>query len=294
MKHLLKLIAALLATLVFFVIWDRAEITNYRVVSYNSSGISYDAKGDYDRAIEDFSKAIGLNSGNATLFINRGNAYKGKGDLDHAITDYNEAIRLNPKSGNGYHYRGNAYEAKGEFDRALVDFNAVIRLHPKYLPGFLERGRIYLYCGQLDNAQSDFEHSISIDPTSAYAALWLDLTRRRHNLPSNLLKATEQLDMTQWPMPVLRLFLGQATPTMVHAAANDANPTIRRGQICEANFFIAEWMLLRGDTEEAMRLYRLAVSDCPRNYLEWNAANAELSRLGLRASRAQPSVCSPG
>jgi lipoprotein NlpI len=294
MKHLLKLAVALLATLVFFVIWDRGDVTNYRVASYNSSGLSYDGKGDYDRAIADFSEAIRLYSSSAILFNNRGNAYKNKGDLDHAIADYGEAIRLSPTSGNGYHYRGNAYEAKGEFEAALVDFNAVIRLHPEYVLGYLERGRVNFYCGLLDNAQRDFEQAISLDPKSAYGPLWLELARRRNNLPSNLAMATEQLDMTQWPAPVLRLFLDQATPTTVLAAANDANPATQRGQICEANFFIAEWQLMRGATEDAIRLFRLAVSDCPRNYIEWNAGNAELSRLGSRTSLAHPSVCSAG
>ena len=291
MKHILKLAVALTATLVFFVIWDRADVTDYRVVSYNNSGLSYDAMGDYDRAIGAFTKAIQLYSGSATLFNNRGNAYKGKGDLEHAITDYNEAIRLSPNSGNGYYYRGNAYEAKGEFERALLDFTAVIRLHPEYVLGYLERGRISLYCDQFDKAQSDFEHAISMDPTSAYAALWLELARRRNNLPSHLEKATEQLDMTQWPAPVLRLYLGQVTPTAVLAAANDANPATQRGQSCEANFFIAEWMLLHGATEDSLPLFRAAVSDCPRNYLEWNASNAELLRLGSQMRSAHPLAC---
>ena len=291
MKHILKFAVALVATLVFFVIWDRADVTDYRVVSYNSSGLSYDATGDYDRAIDAFSKAIQLFSGSATLFNNRGNAYKGKGDLEHAIADYNEAIRLSPNSGNGYHYRGNAYEAKGEFERALVDFNTVIRLHPEYVLGYLERGRINLYCGLFENAQTDFEHAISMDSTSAYAPLWLELARRRNNLPSHLAEATEQLDVTQWPAPVLRLYLGQATPVAVLAAANDANPATQRGQICEANFFIAEWMLLHGGTEDALPLFRSAVSDCPRNYLEWSAANAELLRLGSQMRSVHPLAC---
>ena len=291
MKHILKLAVALIATLVFFAIWDRADITDYRVVSYNSSGLSYDAKGDYDRAVDAFSKAIRLYSGSATLFNNRGNAFRGKGDFDHAIADYSEAIRLSPKSGNGYHYRGNAYEAKGDFERALADFNVVVRLHPEYVLGYLERGRIDLYCGRLDNAQMDFEHAIRMDPTSAYAPLWLELARRRNSLPSNLATAIEQVDMTKWPAPMLRLFLGQATPTAVLGAANDGNPATQRGQICEANFFIAEWQLFQDATVDALRLLRLAVSECPRNYIEWNAANAELLRFGSQTKGTHALTC---
>jgi hypothetical protein len=38
--------------------------------------------------------------------------------------------------------------------------------------------------------------------------------------------------------------------------------------------------LLRHAKEEALRLFRLAASDCPKTFIEWSAANAELKALG--------------
>ena len=39
---------------------------------------------------------IGLDPNDANVYYNRGNAYDGKGQYDKAIEDYNKAIALNP------------------------------------------------------------------------------------------------------------------------------------------------------------------------------------------------------
>ena len=53
----------------------------------------------------------------------------------------------------------------------------------------------------------------------------------------------------------------------------------KKGQLCEANFFNGELALQRGTKEEAVRLFRLAVADCPKTFIEWSAANAELMAM---------------
>jgi len=39
--------------------------------------------------------------------------------------------------------------------------------------------------------------------------------------------------------------------------------------------------LTNGLKDEATRLFRLAASDCPHSFTEWDAANAELKALGV-------------
>ncbi|MFL6950578.1 MAG: tetratricopeptide repeat protein, partial [Xanthobacteraceae bacterium] len=85
--------------------------------------IEHRQKGDYDRAIADFSEAIRLDPKDAAVYNNRGNAWRAKGDNDRAIADYNEAIRLDPKDPVFYRNRGMAYKATRGFDRALWDYS---------------------------------------------------------------------------------------------------------------------------------------------------------------------------
>jgi lipoprotein NlpI len=111
-------------------------------------------------------------------------------------------------------------------------------------------------------------------------ALWADIVGQRNKLPSRLAQTSSGIDMTVWPAPVIKLFLNQMTPAAVLAAADDPDATRKMGQICEANFYSGELSLTKGLKDEATRLFRLAASDCPHGFNEWDAANAELKALG--------------
>src|SRR5258705_1800189 len=66
----------------------------------------------------------------AIALQNRGTAYLGKGDPDRAIEDYERAIGLDPTYANAFNSRGVAYQAKGENERAIADYGQAIRLDP--------------------------------------------------------------------------------------------------------------------------------------------------------------------
>ena len=64
------------------------------------------------------------------------------------------------------------------------------------------------------------------------------------------------------------------------AAADNPDATKKKGQVCEANFYSGELALRTGAKDEATRLFQVAANDCPKNFNEWGAANAELKALG--------------
>jgi lipoprotein NlpI len=66
----------------------------------------------------------------------------------------------------------------------------------------------------------------------------------------------------------------------VLAAADNPDAARKKGQVCEANFYSGEFSLAKGMKDEATRFFRMAASDCPHNFNEWNA-NAELKALGV-------------
>jgi lipoprotein NlpI len=215
------------------------------------------------------------------VFSNRGLAYRDKGELDRAIADFNEAIRLEPKFAVAFNSRGFTYDRKGERDRAIADYTEAIRLDPKFAVAFRNRGRAYLYAGALPKALADFSQSSELDPKNGYAALWLEIIGKRSNLPSRLQQATEKIDMTKWPAPVIHVFLGQLTHEALLAAADNHDPKTEKGQVCEANFYSGELALQQGKKDEAARLFKLAANDCPKGLIEWAAASAELKALGV-------------
>lgn len=151
---------------------------------------------------------------------------------------------------------------------------------------YFNRGRTNLYAGALPKALADLDQATALDPKYAYAALWLDIVAQRSNVSSRLSQATAALDMTKWPAPVIRMFLGQMTPAAVLAAADDPDATKKKGQVCEANFYSGELALRQGKKDEAKRLFEAAADGCPRTFVEWVAADAELKALGEIRPRA--------
>ena len=165
--------------------------------------------------------------------------------------------------------------------RAITDFNTAIRLDPKEFVTYYNRGLARLFSGALPEARADFEQVRALDPNNAFGALWLDIVDRRSKRPSRLAQALPQIDMTTWPAPVMRLYLGEMTREAVLAAADDPHAeTKATRQICEADLLMGELALLRGPNDEAVRLFRLALTHCRKNTNPWTDAGAELKALG--------------
>ena len=70
----------------------------------------------------------------AVAHVARGLAWQAKGDLDRALADYTEAIRLNPRDALAYNNRGLLWRETGDVDRAIADLTDAIRIDPLPFP----------------------------------------------------------------------------------------------------------------------------------------------------------------
>ncbi len=271
-------------------------------------------KGDFDRAIGDYNEAIRLNPKDADVFYNRGTAWYKKGDLDRAIAGYNDAIGLDPLNVNAFYNRGNAWSDKGDLDRAIADYNEVIRLDSQYVKAFNKRGNVLFNKGDYDKAIIDLNEAIRLDPHNAeafssrayaqfakgefstaasdfaeaqklkpdiYSGIMLYLARAESGSDAReeLTVNTNGMDSMKWPAPVVALFLGKAEPETIISQAFDPDPKTHQGQLCEANFYLGEWHLLRGNKQQAGELFTKARNDCPKTYYEYANSLAELGRI---------------
>jgi tetratricopeptide (TPR) repeat protein len=269
------------------------------------------SKSDPERALADFNAAIRLDPKSAWAYAARGSLYKNKGDLDRALADLNEAIGLDPSYALPLFSRGELHKSKGNFPQAMADMNESLRRDPNYAPAYFTRGQLsyllgnnpaaiedftksirlyaengaayfnrgvayYVVGGRTADAAADFRKALELNPKDAYAALWRDLAERRNSAPSHLAETAKQLDMTVWPAPVIRHFLGEANAEQTFAAAFDTDPKIKQAQTCEANFYAGELALLNKNRKEAQRLLKLAADQCPPSFVESAAAVAEL------------------
>jgi lipoprotein NlpI len=200
--------------------------------------------------------------------------------LPNDIATYIERVRLDAKDPDAHRGPSAKNQAKSDLNQLIVYYNAAIRLDPNDDDAYFHRALANFYAGSVPKALADLGQASKLDPQYAYYALWLDIVDKRSNLPSQFTQAISKVDMTKWPAPVIHLFLGETTPAAVLAAADDPDAKTRKGQLCEANFYIGELSLLQGAKDEAERLFRLSATDCPREFVEGPSATAELRALG--------------
>jgi len=202
------------------------------------------------------------------------------GMVARARADFVQTARLDLKdSASGRNRVGEP--AKTDLEQVIARYSQTIMVHPADDNAYFRRGIANLYAGSASKARADIAKASELDPQYPYYELWLHLIDQRLNQLSRLGEALSRFEMTKWPAPILRLFLGKAMVPEVLAAADDpdSDSDTRRGQLCEANFYIAQLALKQGAKGEAIRLFRLAATDCPHDFVEGPAASAELTAM---------------
>ena len=114
---------------------------------------AYQDKGDDDKAIQHYSKALDLNPQMAEAYNNRGIAYRDKGDYPHSIEDYTKAIDLNPNYAGAYNNRGVTYSNKGDVNCAIEDYTKAMALESN--SAYYNRGMAWLLQGEWKKAKFD-------------------------------------------------------------------------------------------------------------------------------------------
>lgn len=135
-------------------------------IFYFNRGLQSSKNGNYEQAIEDFTKSIELNPNDEVALNNRGNVYLSIGELDQAINDYDRAISLRPESCMAWMNRGNAYLYKKELDRAVEDYSKAIELDPNEDAVWKNRASAYISLGKLRSAFDDCQKALELNPSN--------------------------------------------------------------------------------------------------------------------------------
>ncbi|HTP04846.1 MAG TPA: tetratricopeptide repeat protein [Nitrospirota bacterium] len=134
---------------------------------YNGLGLAYFNKGNYDKAIDAFGKAIALHPAYGVAFNNIGNSYFRVGHYNRAIEAQTEAIALEPNNAIFYDNRGLSYAGIGAYDRAIDDFSKAISLDPTYAKSYHNLGFAYHSKGMYGPAIEEYAKAIALDPGNA-------------------------------------------------------------------------------------------------------------------------------
>ncbi len=209
------------------------------------------------------------------------------GKYDEAIRLFSNAINSDELNLSGraqaYAYRGIAKATTGDYDGAREDLNYSVALQSDYsADAYAFRGYFELVQGDSSKAAADLATSAA-QKIWPYNVLWLSLAREKAHIPDtdNLsLKAhAARLDLTQWPGTVVRYLMGEGTVESVNTATKEGDPARLNERVCDADFYVAERNLARGDAASAKPLLQHAVQICPFASFERMGATAELMRI---------------
>nr|CAG4647785.1 EOG090X03S1 [Moina brachiata]SVE92928.1 EOG090X03S1 [Moina brachiata] len=115
-------------------------------------------KQDYVKAIELYTHAIVLNPNSAVLFANRSFAYSKTECFGYALDDASKAIGLDKTYIKAYYRRASAYMALGKTKLALKDYEAVFKAKPNDQDAKLK----FNECSKIVRQQA-FERAIAVD-----------------------------------------------------------------------------------------------------------------------------------
>lgn len=138
---------------------DKIFLSNQKLVE---AGKLY-YQGDLNGAAQLCTRAIELNSDNATAYSIRGAIYYRMHDFNSALGDFNQAIHFNSSDFKTFYNRGLTYVKLNNYQAAAQDFSKAIELNPNDADSWYNRGICRQRLGDSYGAQQDLEKARSIN-----------------------------------------------------------------------------------------------------------------------------------
>lgn len=152
----------------------RAHPLDFRLL--NLSGICCYRLGQFERAIDQYKKAIKLNPNFTDARINLGVVYKILGNYEQAINEYHKVIDSNPEEFRALNNIGNLFLEKGDSKSAKQWFKQALSLKPSASDVLNNLGLVYKAENQLKMAEKYFLKAIKENKKSYEPALNLGIT----------------------------------------------------------------------------------------------------------------------
>ena len=132
--------------------------------TFMQRGYEYIKRGEFDKAIGEYNKAILIDAKYITAYIDKGNAYAIKLDYQKAISDFNQALTINPNSDMAYNSRGAAYFELGMTEKALADYNEALRRFPENQEALRNRAYLYYKAKKYNESLKDADKLLALNP----------------------------------------------------------------------------------------------------------------------------------
>jgi len=180
-----------------------------------------------------------------------------------------------------HHKRMMQEQEQGNHKTEVRDLSKTIELNAKSAEAYKILGNSHWRKGDFDAASRDFAKSIELKPADPYPHIFLFLTQARMGKDgkADLARFRKTQEDDKWITPVIRMYLGEITPTQCLAAAVNKDAKLDKEQKCEGYYYIGQFYLIRGKNRIAREYFEKCVATNVCNFCEYSMAKAELKRL---------------
>jgi protein O-mannosyl-transferase len=110
------------------------------------------ARGDAQRALIEYERALGLDADNAVAGAGMANAYQDLGRIDDAITQFDDLLQRHPQMTDLHYSLGRALQQAGRLMEARNQYAALPERSPHYAIALNNMGTTFELAGELDSA----------------------------------------------------------------------------------------------------------------------------------------------
>jgi tetratricopeptide (TPR) repeat protein/predicted Ser/Thr protein kinase len=128
-------------------------------------GDVYNSTGKYEKAVEQFQRALQLDRTSDDAYRGLAFAYEHLGKIADAEQTYRHAITVRPQYWAGYNWLGTFLFRQGRFAEAASAFQQVTALAPDNVRGYQNLGGAYTALGQFNQAIPLLEHAVALRPS---------------------------------------------------------------------------------------------------------------------------------
>jgi lipoprotein NlpI len=236
---------------------------------------------DYQTAIDDLDAVLTQVPDDTRTLRRRATFRDWLGNHQGAIDDFNASLQISPDA-SAYVGRAIAYKENGDSERAMQDVVKALELAPDDPTVYYERAQLRFKSGDFAGAASDFATAADDPKSDAYVAIWAYLAAMRSGAPDaakDLAARADRLEAKDWPGQIIELYLGRREPAAVKPPSGGHIPWMTDGYRCEADFYLGEYYLLKGDAAAARPLFEAAANSKIAEFIEPGNARDELARL---------------
>ena len=138
-------------------------------LAHNNLGFVLERKGEVDKAISHYLRAIELDPNLDKAYSNLGFVFASRGQLGEAVKYYRQLLRIRPEAANAQINLGNILYSLGQLSEAESHFRRALSIKPGDAGLYNNLAVVLISQGKIDEAVSNLDEAVRLDPNHAGA-----------------------------------------------------------------------------------------------------------------------------